>query len=79
MNNYQIQQHADTNVDKILIGNKCDLGSGTQRVVSYDEGEALAREYKMDFLETSAMTDVNVEDAFMTIACNVKTRLEAAK
>lgn len=30
----------------------------------------------MDFFETSAMTDVNVDEAFMTIARQVKHRLE---
>jgi len=34
-------------------------------VVSYDEGEASARKFKMTFFETSAMTDVNVEEAFI--------------
>jgi hypothetical protein len=34
-------------------------------VVSYDKGEASAREFKMTFFETSAMTDVNVEEAFI--------------
>ena len=46
------------------------------QVVTYDEGEALAREFKMTFFETSAMTDINVDEAFMTIAKQVKNRLE---
>jgi GTPase SAR1 family protein len=31
----------------------------------------------MTFFETSAMTDVNVEEAFMTIARQVKDRLDS--
>jgi GTPase SAR1 family protein len=45
-------------------------------VVTYEEGESLAREFKMAFFETSAMTDINVEEAFMTIAKQVKDRLD---
>jgi len=68
----QIQMHADVNVNKILIGNKCDMAD---RVVTTEEGEALAREYNIHFYETSAKQDINVEKAFMTIATDVKNRL----
>ena len=69
-----IMQHADADVNKILIGNKCDLH--LRRAVTYAEGEALAKEYKIPFYETSAMTDVNVDQAFMHIARAVKERIE---
>lgn len=66
-------QHADVNVNKILIGNKCDMND--QRVVSHEEGEQLAKEYNIHFFETSAKQDQNVEKAFITIATDVKDRL----
>lgn len=69
----QIQNHADVNVNKILIGNKCDMAD--QRAVSYEEGEALAKEYNIHFFETSAKQDIKVETAFLTIATDVKNRL----
>ena len=69
----QIQMHADVNVNKILIGNKCDIVE--QRAVSTEEGEALAKEYNIQFFETSAKQDINVERAFLHIASNVKDRL----
>eukprot|EP01041_Mallomonas_annulata_P008520 gene8520-17570_t len=69
----QIQVHADVNVNKILIGNKCDMSE--QRSVSYEEGESLAKEYNIHFFETSAKQDINVEKAFLTIATDVKNRL----
>ena len=72
----QIQVHADVNVNKILVGNKCDLIG--QRAVTIDEGEALAREYKMAFFETSAFNDINVDEAFMRISKEVFQRLESA-
>ena len=69
----QIQTHADVNVNKILIGNKCDIDGG--RVVSKDEGEALAKEYNIHFDETSAKQDLNVSLSFESIAADVKDRL----
>jgi len=45
----QIQMHADVNVNKILIGNKCDITE--QRAVSTEEGEALAKEYNIQVRE----------------------------
>ena len=54
----QIQQHADVHVNKILIGNKCDIED--QRMVSKEEGEKLAKEYDIKFFETSAKQDFQV-------------------
>ena len=71
----QIQQHADVNVNKILVGNKCDMLD--EKVVSTEEGEKLAKEFNMSFFETSAKNDVNVEQSFQSIAMSVKKRLEA--
>ena len=49
----------------MLIGNKIDK---SQRVVSREAGERLARDYEVSFLETSAKTGQNVELAFMATA-----------
>ena len=53
-------QNADKHVNKILIGNKCDMEAS--RVVSKAEGDALARRYKMPFFETSAKKDIGVTE-----------------
>ena len=45
----QIQQHADVHVNKILVGNKCDITE--EKVVSTAEGQKLADEYGIDFWE----------------------------
>eukprot|EP00752_Nemacystus_decipiens_P001864 g1796.t1 len=71
----QIQQHADVAVNKILIGNKCDMEE--DREVSKEEGAQLAAEYGIQFFETSAKEDKNVEKGFITIAREVKDRLMA--
>lgn len=45
--------------------------------VSKEEGAQLAAEYGIQFFETSAKTDINVEKGFITIAREVKDRLMA--
>mmetsp|Transcript_2408 Transcript_2408/g.9064 ORF Transcript_2408/g.9064 Transcript_2408/m.9064 type:complete len:128 (-) Transcript_2408:816-1199(-) len=68
-----IEDHAADNVNKILLGNKCDLVD--KKVVDTKRGEELAQEYGIDFLETSAKSNHNVEEAFYRIARQTKTRL----
>ncbi|EQC36199.1 rab family, other [Saprolegnia diclina VS20] len=70
----QIQQHASPNVNKILIGNKCDVDP-SERVVTTQQGEELAAEYGVQFFETSAKSNLNVEEAFRSIAVDVQKRL----
>ena len=42
------------------------------------QGEQLAREYGMKFMETSAKANVNVTDAFLALATDVVERLLAS-
>ncbi|GMI18211.1 hypothetical protein TrLO_g15053 [Triparma laevis f. longispina] len=69
----QIQQHADVSVNKILVGNKCDITE--EKSVSTEEGARLAEEYGIGFFEASAKNDINVEQSFISIARAVKDRL----
>eukprot|EP00727_Mastigamoeba_balamuthi_P011974 m51a1_g74 putative rab gtpase (217) ;mRNA; f:238126-239268 len=68
-----IEQHATENVNKILLGNKCDMADKKQ--VDYERGKALADEYGIRFLETSAKNSINVEEAFITLARDIKKRI----
>ncbi|KAE9459985.1 hypothetical protein C3L33_08126, partial [Rhododendron williamsianum] len=69
----EIDRYASDSVNKLLVGNKCDLTS--KKVVSYETGKALADEMGIPFLETSAKDATNVEQAFMAMAAAIKTRM----
>ncbi|RYH20241.1 hypothetical protein EON65_24090 [archaeon] len=45
------------------------------QVITYEEGEGLAKEYNISFFETSVKEDLNVEKVFIAIATDVKNRL----
>lgn len=49
-----------------LIGNKCDLEA--QRDVTFDEAKLFAEENGLMFIEASAKTGTNVEEAFLETA-----------
>eukprot|EP00455_Lapot_gusevi_P057723 TRINITY_DN990_c0_g2_i1.p1 TRINITY_DN990_c0_g2~~TRINITY_DN990_c0_g2_i1.p1 ORF type:complete len:209 (+),score=71.04 TRINITY_DN990_c0_g2_i1:88-714(+) len=68
-----IEQHAADSVNKILIGNKCDMTE--EKAVSTERSQSLADEYGMKFFETSAKNNINVEEAFISIARDIKKRL----
>ena len=57
----QIEANAQTNVKKVLVGNKCDK---PDRVVTEEEGKKLADDFNMNFFETSAKTNKNVSEVF---------------
>lgn len=50
-----IEQHASESVNKILVGNKCDLLD--QKVVDDDAARALAAEYGIKFMEVVSFFD----------------------
>jgi len=61
-----IQEHANVEVEKMILGNKCDMDD--KRVISKERGETIARENGVKFLETSAKTNVNIERAFQELS-----------
>ncbi|XP_054637141.1 RAB11a, member RAS oncogene family, like [Dunckerocampus dactyliophorus] len=61
----ELQDHADSNIVIMLVGNKSDLRH--LRAVPTDEAKAFAEKHGLSFLETSALDSSNVELAFQTI------------
>jgi len=57
-----------------LIGNKSDLEA--QRDVSYEEAKAFADENGLIFIEASAKTGVNVEEAFLRTAKQIYQNIQ---
>ncbi|XP_028306036.1 ras-related protein Rab-8B [Gouania willdenowi] len=64
-----IEEHATSDVEKMILGNKCDMTD--RRQVSKDRGEKLAIDYGVKFLETSAKSSLNVEEAFYTMGRDI--------
>ncbi|KAK2511987.1 Rab10 [Columba guinea] len=61
-----IDEHANEDVERMLLGNKCDMED--KRVVPRAKGEQIAREHGIRFFETSAKANINIEKAFLTLA-----------
>ncbi|KAF7212177.1 ras-related protein Rab-8B [Nothobranchius furzeri] len=68
-----IEENASADVERMVLGNKCDMND--QRQVSKERGEKLAIDYGIKFLETSAKSSINVENAFLTLARDIMVRL----
>lgn len=70
----EIEKNANKNVYKILIGNKCDLEE--KRQVSYEQGKEFADTYGMKFIETSAKTNQNVYESFVTMTKEIIAQVQ---
>ncbi|EAN87884.1 putative Ras-related protein RAB2B [Trypanosoma cruzi] len=67
--------NANTAIVIMLIGNKCDLEA--KRQVSREEGESFAKKNNLVFMETSAKTAQNVDDAFMKTAMMIYENVQS--
>ncbi|GAQ07767.1 hypothetical protein ALT_5088 [Aspergillus lentulus] len=72
-----VEQHASEGVHKILIGNKCDWEE--KRAVSTEQGQQLADELGIPFLEVSAKNNINIEKAFYSLASAIKKGMDTSK
>jgi len=58
----------------MILGNKCDMED--KRVISTEQGQKLAAEHDVAFMETSAKANINVEEAFTQIARAIKKKMD---
>uniref|UniRef100_A0A914UXW1 Ras-related protein Rab-1 n=1 Tax=Plectus sambesii TaxID=2011161 RepID=A0A914UXW1_9BILA len=61
-----IDEHASEDVEKMLLGNKCDMAD--RRMVSKERGEQIAKDHNIRFLETSAKANIHIDKAFYDLA-----------
>lgn len=61
-----IDEHANEDVEKMIVGNKCDMDD--RRIIPKERGESIAREHGIRFMETSASSNINVDKAFLELA-----------
>uniref|UniRef100_A0A7S4EW41 Uncharacterized protein n=1 Tax=Chrysotila carterae TaxID=13221 RepID=A0A7S4EW41_CHRCT len=73
---HEIDRYACEGVNRLLVGNKCDLT--TKRQVEYDTAKEFADSLSVPFMETSAKSATNVEQAFVTMAAEIKNRMASA-
>lgn len=69
----ELKENNTSNCSILLIGNKTDIDMN--RHVKYEEGEALAKEFDCDFIETSVKKDKNVKKAFNIITENILNKI----
>ena len=61
----QIKEEAPENIIIYLVGNKTD--NINNRVITNEEGKKLADEYGLKYFETSAKTNENVDNTFLSL------------
>ena len=69
----EIDRYTSGDVNKLLVGNKCDLTD--EKVVDFTSAKEYADQLDIPFLETSAKNATNVEEAFMIMAAEIKNRV----
>ena len=69
----EVRRYARENVNKLLVGNKCDLTA--LKVIDFDTAQQFADERNIPFLEASAKTSANVEEVFSLMATEILKRI----
>lgn len=74
----EVNRYAAPGTVKLLVGNKCDRTA--DRVVTEEQAKDFAEELGIPFIETSAKSAKNVEEAFLTMAGQlIKQRVAAGE
>eukprot|EP01098_Paradermamoeba_levis_P014319 TRINITY_DN6791_c0_g3_i1.p1 TRINITY_DN6791_c0_g3~~TRINITY_DN6791_c0_g3_i1.p1 ORF type:complete len:226 (+),score=44.28 TRINITY_DN6791_c0_g3_i1:201-878(+) len=73
----EARERSKPNVTLVLIGNKADLEN--RRAVSTSEAQEFAKKHGLFFLETSAKTAANVDEAFVATAKQIYHKIEVGE
>lgn len=68
-----VTEHSNSEAQIMLVGNKRDMDN---RVVTYEQGEELAKELQVQFIESSAKDDTNVNEIFLSLARSIQEKLD---
>jgi GTPase SAR1 family protein len=69
------KQLGGQDIEMILVGNKADVAEN-MRAIKWDEGDAMATDLGIQFIETSALSGENVEAAFLAMASTIKESVD---
>jgi len=67
-----IHEHSDEKVIKYLVANKIDMTDS--RKISKEEGQKMADQYKMKYIETSAKENLNVKEAIESLVKEIRNK-----
>lgn len=70
-----IEEHAAEGVEQLLVGNKSDQED--RRLITEEQGQLLAVQHGIDFIECSALSGENVREAFFRMGRRVKIKHES--
>eukprot|EP01129_Flabellula_baltica_P003411 TRINITY_DN1317_c0_g1_i1.p1 TRINITY_DN1317_c0_g1~~TRINITY_DN1317_c0_g1_i1.p1 ORF type:complete len:192 (+),score=49.12 TRINITY_DN1317_c0_g1_i1:116-691(+) len=62
----------------VLVGNKCDLND-QYRVITREDGEKMAKAFRVPFFETSAKTRVNIEESYFELVRQIRRMRDNAE
>ena len=68
----QLEVHTTPGIVKVLVGNKSD---SPDKKIDTSKGQELAKQYGMEFFETSAKNNLNIKEAFYYRAKTIKENL----
>lgn len=71
---HSVKEYSNLSDCMILLGNKVDIG---EREVSTEQANLLAERYNIQYFETSAKENTNVDEAFFTLISKISKRIES--
>lgn len=69
----RIDENANEDVERLILGNKCDLES--KREVTRENAEQFAKRNNVRLLECSAMENINIDKAFQVLTQDILNKV----